>query len=107
MRYDRGTGGDEALGVEGVVVRNAILPATNDDSDQAESKGAYSGVMAAAACSLLPVEGRRPLAMRDGVGGELVEGLADELRTPPSCLDRLARSAADRHRRNAAEGLHG
>ena len=92
--------------VEAFIVGRAGQPAAVDDPDPFERQRTDGGVVALAALLLLLVVGPRPGRVDDGAFGELVEGLAQELRAVPAPMRPAALAAALDDRRDPGIGLH-
>lgn len=95
----------QVLNISGIVVGDAVFPAPKQNTNRLECEGSHGGVMGFATLSLQVVERFGPLAVRDRVPGELVEGLAKEYggRPAPVCPRCLSALLGDRG--NAAELL--
>jgi len=96
----------KGLQIEALIIGDAGLPAAMDDPDPFERQRTNGGVMALSPALLLVVVGPRPDRVEDGTLGELVEGLAQELRAVPAPMGPATLAAAFDHRRNPGIGLH-
>jgi hypothetical protein len=74
----------EALDITSVVVEDAILPATEGDSDPLESESPNGGVVILSAVALLTIVSAGPVAEAPGVSRPFVKCLAEKARTGPT-----------------------
>ena len=96
----------ERLQIMPLVVGSAGLPAAVDDPDPLEGQRADGGVVALAPALLQIVVGVCPGRVDDGTLCELMEGLAQELRTVPAPMRPAALAAALDYGRDPGIGLH-
>ena len=96
----------KALEVAGIVVEDAVLPASKRDSNPLEGERPYSSVVAYAALALLLIVSPSPVTETDGMSSLFLEGLTKELRTSPAVVNPSGLSAAHQDGSNPAELLY-
>ena len=69
----------QGIQVDHLVVRRSVLPAAIDDADPLEGQRPQCSLAGGASVTLLVIEGLGPVTVRDRQGGELYEGLTQEL----------------------------
>ena len=96
----------KALEVAGIVVEDAVLPASKRDSNPLEGERPYSSVVAYAALALLLIVSTSPVTETDGVSSPFLEGLPKEFRTSPAVVNPGGLSAAHQNGSNPTELLY-
>jgi len=96
----------KALEVTGVVVGDAVFPATKSNANPLEGERSHSGVVARPAFALLFIISPSPATKADGVAGPFLECLTQELRTSPTIVNPGGLPAAYQDRGDATELLY-
>ena len=89
-----------------LVIKRAVLPASEQNTDPFESKRSNGGMMGLATCAMLPVVVFSPSRTSDGMQCPLVKGLPQELRAGSTVVNPVLLTAAFDNWSNAAITLN-